>query len=218
MARGITKELDEELEKTRRRGRRSDYSMDESREYALPAQPTPRRSSLKQPQFPVGHNSKSRIYLPDVTGLTSAVASPMKTGLQHHPFNASREARESDGKFQLSFELRFAQLSLARLLSAISAVQSKLRQLEDENGISRRRVRELEHELELCKIEVARERAILVQREEFAAQQQWEREAEETRRRKGKGKAKARDVSVYNEDVSRYQEVVEEKKGKSAIL
>ncbi len=85
--------------------------------------------------------------------------------------------------------------------------------MEAENGISRRRVRELEHELELCKIEVARERSILVQRQEFLAEQQRETELEEARRRKGKGKAKARDASFYQEEVSRYQEIVEEKKG-----
>lgn len=46
----------------------------------------------------VGHISKSKLYLPDVTGLTSAVESPMKGGLQHYPFNVSKEARESNGK------------------------------------------------------------------------------------------------------------------------
>ena len=76
-------------------------------------------------------------------------------------------------------------------MSAISAVQSKLRELEDENGVSRRRVRELEHELELCKIEVTKERSILMQKEEYLAEQQRELELEEARRRKGKGKAKA---------------------------
>ncbi|KAF9049540.1 hypothetical protein BDZ89DRAFT_1242391 [Hymenopellis radicata] len=200
MARGLTKELDEEVERARRH-RKSDQSMDQTREHSRIVQPTPRRSSMRQPA-PVGHVSKSKLYLPDVTGLTSAVESPMKGGLQHYPFNVSKEARESD----------------ARLLSAISAVQSKLRQLEAENGISRRRVRELEHELELCKIEVARERSILVQREEFLAQQQRETELEEARRRKGKGKAKARDASLYQEEVSRYQEIVEEKKALEALV
>ncbi len=126
-------------------------------------------------------------------------------------------------KVMVCFKAVYASLTdffffIARLLSAISAVQSKLRELEDENGVSRRRVRELEHELELCKIEVTKERSILMQREEFLAAQQRELELEEARRRKGKGKAKARDISFSREDTSRYLEVVEEKKGKIRMI
>ena len=43
-------------------------------------------------------------------------------------------------------------------MATLSVVQSKLAYLEVENGISRRRVRELERELEDCKREVAVER------------------------------------------------------------
>jgi hypothetical protein len=53
------------------------------------------------------------------------------------------------------------------LLQTLSAVQSQLRDLEDENSISRRRVRELEMELEECKRHVARERTRLIEREEL---------------------------------------------------
>ncbi|KAG7442993.1 uncharacterized protein BT62DRAFT_904157 [Guyanagaster necrorhizus] len=209
IANGINKELDHEIEKGRRHNQSSaadrtiHYEAGNlTRDQSRCMQPTPRRSSLRQPVQTSAHASKSRLHLPDVTGLTSAVESPIKGTLQHYPYQASKEARESD----------------ARLLSAISAVQSKLRELQDENGISRRRVRELEHELELCKIEVTKEHSMLMQREEFLSQQQHELELEDARRRKGKGKAKARDISFSREDTSRYQEVVEEKKALEALV
>ncbi|PBK97754.1 hypothetical protein ARMGADRAFT_650965 [Armillaria gallica] len=209
MANGITKELDHEIEQGHRHYQSSAADRttphetgNQTRDQSRSMQATPRRSSLRQPVQMLTDASKSRLQLPDVTGLTSAVESPAKGTYQHYAYQASKEARESD----------------ARLLSAISAVQSKLRELEDENGVSRRRVRELEHELELCKIEVTKERSILMQREEFLAAQQRELELEEARRRKGKGKAKARDISFSREDTSRYLEVVEEKKALEALV
>ncbi|KAK0201843.1 hypothetical protein DFS33DRAFT_1386145 [Desarmillaria ectypa] len=209
MANVITKELDHEIEQSRRPNQSSTANRtthheagNQTRDQSRSMQPTQHRSSLMQPVQTLTYASKSKLHLPDLTGLTSAVESPMKGAYQHYPYQASKDARESD----------------ARLLSAISAVQSKLRELEDENGVSRRRVRELEHELELCKIEVTKERSMLVQREEFLSQQQRELELEGARRRKGKGKAKARDISFSREDTSRYQEVVEEKKALEALV
>ncbi|KAK0221898.1 hypothetical protein IW262DRAFT_1296528 [Armillaria fumosa] len=209
MANGITKELDHEIEQGHRHNQSSAADRttlheagNQTRDQSRSMQATPRRSSLRQPVQMSANASKSRLQLPDVTGLTSAVESPVRGTYQHYAYQASKEARESD----------------ARLLSAISAVQSKLRELEDENGVSRRRVRELEHELELCKIEVTKERSILMQKEEFLAEQQRELEMEEARRRKGKGKAKARDISFSREDTSRYLEVVEEKKALEALV
>ena len=101
----------------------------------------------------------------------------------------------------------------------LNTVQSKLQQLEEENGISRRRVRELELELEVCKRDVARERTRVLEREEIIVQQQQQRESR--RYGNGKGKAKARDASIVNVDKERgddlvrerYKEAVEEKKG-----
>ncbi|KAK0187925.1 hypothetical protein F5146DRAFT_934495 [Armillaria mellea] len=209
MAHGITKELDHEIEQGHRHNQSSAADRttlreagNQARDQSRSMQATPRRSSFRQPVQMSANVSKSRLQLPDVTGLTSAVESPVRGAYQYHAYQASKEARESD----------------ARLLSAISAVQSKLRELEDENGVSRRRVRELEHELELCKIEVTKERSILMQKEEYLAEQQRELELEEARRRKGKGKAKARDISFSREDTSRYLEVVEEKKALEALV
>ena len=47
---------------------------------------------------------------------------------------------------------------LARLIKTLNDVHFRLEHLEEENSISRRRVRELEYELEECKREVVRER------------------------------------------------------------
>jgi len=56
----------------------------------------------------------------------------------------------------------------ARLLQTLSAVQSQLSDLEEENGISRRRLHELEMELEEFKRQVARERTRLFGRQEMS--------------------------------------------------
>ncbi|KAJ7707141.1 hypothetical protein B0H16DRAFT_1393382 [Mycena metata] len=150
-------------------------------------------------------SSKSRVYLPDVTGLTSAVESPAKAGGGYNAYVADDRPRDSE----------------ARLLSTLSVVQTKLYQLEDENGISRRRVRELELELEVCKREVARERTRVLERSEASAIQ---REAADHRAAKGKAKARGGLSGVHEqeeegEDVGeRYREVVEEKKALESLI
>jgi hypothetical protein len=92
-------------------------------------------------------------------------------------------------------------------------VQGQLHDLEEENGISRRRVHELEMELEECKRQVARERTRLFDREEISIR-------DTSYHTKGRGKAKARDTTAgIREGIDdvrlheRYKEVVEEKKG-----
>jgi hypothetical protein len=99
----------------------------------------------------------------------------------------------------------------------MNTIQDKLSHLEDENSISRRRVRELEHELEMCKKDVARERTRVLQKEG-----ELERAVADARRSvrdvKGKGKARARDTSMSMQEADasvRYKEAVEEKKGMS---
>ncbi|KAJ7644256.1 hypothetical protein FB45DRAFT_1053047 [Roridomyces roridus] len=138
-----------------------------------------------------GHPSKSRMYLPDVTGLTSAVESPAKAGGAYGAY-APHDDRPRDSE--------------ARLLSVLSVVQTKLHQLEDENSISRRRVRELELELEACKREVVKERTRILEMEE-----------EVSVRGKGKGKGKAPDPS-FEDMEERYREVVEEKKALESLI
>ena len=46
----------------------------------------------------------SKVHLPDVTGLTSAVASPAKNGLDYYGYEGGEEPREAEGAF-LSFVL-----------------------------------------------------------------------------------------------------------------
>ncbi|KAJ7459702.1 hypothetical protein FB451DRAFT_1271215 [Mycena latifolia] len=143
-------------------------------------------------------SNKSRVYLPDVTGLTSAVQSPAKVGGVYNAYAPDDRPRDSE----------------ARLLSTLSVVQAKLHQLEDENSISRRRVRELELELEVCKREVAKERTRILERDEV--QQQEPANA----RVKGKGKAREADqeASIAGEMEKRYREVVEEKKALESLI
>lgn len=101
----------------------------------------------------------------------------------------------------------------AHLIATLSAVQAKLAHLESENSISRRRVRELELELEECKKEVMRERTKILEQSSFHPV----KERQQTPG-KGLGRAKTnlRGVSFDPEvetTQKRYQEVVEEKKG-----
>ncbi|KAL0066156.1 hypothetical protein AAF712_006781 [Marasmius tenuissimus] len=149
--------------------------------------------------------SKSKIHLPDVTGLTNAVESPAKAMVHHYPYQPGDEPRESE----------------ARLITVLNTIQGKLTHLEDENSISRRRVRELEYELEVCKREVAKERTRVLEKESAILQNQRELErALSDAKRTIKGKAKARDVSI-NQDADasvRYKEAVEEKKALEALI
>jgi chromosome segregation ATPase len=105
---------------------------------------------------------------------------------------------------------------IARFLSVLASVQSKLAHLESENAISRRRVRELERELDACKVEVARERTRVMERESVIVQQREDvqRQTQRTETQgKGKGKAKTTRFEDDGELEERYREVVEEKKG-----
>lgn len=118
-----------------------------------------------------------------------------------------------------------------RLLNVINTIQARLRGLEDENSISRRRVRELEHELDMCKQDVARERTRVLEREndivQIHADQQRRDYANNSRRGPGKGKERARDLSNASFSIhssprkgdatARYKAAVEEKKGKFSL-
>ncbi|KAJ7855882.1 hypothetical protein B0H14DRAFT_3448705 [Mycena olivaceomarginata] len=149
-------------------------------------------------------HSKSHVYLPDVTGLTSAVESPAKPG----------------GTTGTPSTTVHGTVRVSRLLSTLSVVQTQLHQLEEENSISRRRVRELEYELEVCKREVVRERTRILERDEVSVRQQQQDNA----RAKGKGKARAAadhgaSIDEQQQDIGeRYREVVEEKKALESLI
>ncbi|KAJ6620797.1 hypothetical protein B0H10DRAFT_2020648 [Mycena sp. CBHHK59/15] len=168
---------------------------------------------------------KSRVHLPDVTGLTSAVASPAKPGMGYSAYPPDERPRDSEGACICSMLSTFplTTIRIARLLSTLSVVQAKLHQLEDENSISRRRVRELELELEVCKREVARERTRILERADVSSLPQRERDMADTTARSGKGKGKARAVDNgasfdAGELGERYRGAVEEKKALESLI
>jgi hypothetical protein len=39
------------------------------------------------------------VHLPDVTGLTSAIASPAKNGMDYYEYEADEEPKETEGMF-----------------------------------------------------------------------------------------------------------------------
>ncbi|CCM06128.1 uncharacterized protein FIBRA_08377 [Fibroporia radiculosa] len=155
---------------------------------------------------------KSRIHLPDVTGLTSAVDSPARIGFEYRRFHSKGDSDHE-----------------ARLYATLNAVQSKLAFLESENSVSRRRVHELELELEACKQEVVRERTKILEREELVAQraanllsQERERLVDMDRSTRGYSRNRKMDGSMNAQEAlrndSRYKEAVEEKKALEALI
>ncbi|TRM61107.1 hypothetical protein BD626DRAFT_502750 [Schizophyllum amplum] len=166
----------------------------------------PASAPAEAPQMSRRHATplKGRIYLPDVTGLTSAVESPGKGLLSHLEYFDDMRPREVE----------------VRLLNTITTVQSKLQHLEEENMVSRRRVRELELELEECKREVRKERTRMLEweskMERDRLQQREEMlQREEDWRRRQKGKQREMDDE---ETSQRYKEVVEEKKALESLI
>lgn len=159
----------------------------------------------------------NKVYLPDVTGLTNAVDSPAKPGAKYYSYRTDNRPRDSEGKdveLYLFSRRRLIDIFAARLLQTLSAVQSQLRDLEDENSISRRRVRELELELEECKRHVVRERTRLIEREELN-----DFGYGKTTQNKGKERAVEPFVHIDDERLhERYKEAVDEKKGLALVI
>ncbi|KAF8630896.1 hypothetical protein AX17_005254 [Amanita inopinata Kibby_2008] len=181
-------------------------------------QATPlRKSSLKMPS---GTPRFGKVHLPDVTGLTSAVESPAKMA-------------HGDSGYMSMAALRADETAVkeveARLIRTLNTVQSRLEHLEEENGISRRRVRELEYELEECKREVVRERTRLLEETaelsgviQAANLSRYAQGTSGKKTAKGKGKAKDSVATIAAANLSaaeeRYREAVEEKKALEALI
>ena len=53
--------------------------------------PTPRKSSMRD-------TSRGKVYLPDVTGLTNAVGSPAKPGVEYYSYRTDNRPRDAEGK------------------------------------------------------------------------------------------------------------------------
>lgn len=135
---------------------------------------------------------RSRVQLPDVTGITTAVESPMRGANSYYDPNASAldELAAPDAQ---------------AVSNAIEDLAARLAELEQENGVARRRARELEMELDQCRADVARERTRVLDAE---ARERKERE-------KGKARASAAVAERATVDETRYKEVVDEKKSTS---
>ena len=101
---------------------------------------------------------------------------------------------------------------LARLVASLNSLHARLTHLENENSIARRRVRELEYELEQCKQDVVRERSRMMESQD-AIDANARLPGPSTLRAKGK-EERTREV---DQSMSKYLEIVEEKKG-SVIL
>ncbi|KAI6042627.1 hypothetical protein EDC04DRAFT_2563903 [Pisolithus marmoratus] len=140
--------------------------------------------------------TRGRVHLPDVTGLTNAVASPARIVMD-------RYAVRGLGSRELE----------ARLVASLNALQVRLSHLENENSIARRRVRELEYELEQCKREVVRERTRILESQD-AIDVNSRLPGPSTSRAKGKEKK----TKEADQSASKYFEVVEEKKALESLI
>ncbi|KAI0086584.1 hypothetical protein BDY19DRAFT_960654 [Irpex rosettiformis] len=207
MARGLAKEIQLERNRLPAEEERPPFAQSTLREKKNHARTDsnkiPLRSVLAELQDPpaqarmvpskVRTPMKTKVYLPDITGLTNVVASPAKFDQDY-----------------LGYDLKDDELDV-RLATALNVIQSKLAYLESEHSVSRRRVRELELELEECKHQVTKERTRVLEKERTAEQQHVGLNAQ---KRKSASQNKHARVVEEDEDgeISRYKEVVEEKK------
>ncbi|KAL1950096.1 hypothetical protein VTO73DRAFT_5218 [Trametes versicolor] len=211
LARGLAREIEEEAdavlrgspqhEATPRAYHHSTYASRPKRQARSPfqekASERPERSGHFATPF------KQRVHLPDVTGLTSAIASPSKIDVEFYGYDP-KETTEHE----------------ARLIATLSVVQNKLSHLEAENSVSRRRVRELEHELEACKKEVARERTRILEHEQSVLHA--EAPAAGSRQSRAQQQQQQRQAQEDEADLAgaeaRYKSAVEEKKALEALI
>ncbi|KAG9315545.1 hypothetical protein JVU11DRAFT_3166 [Chiua virens] len=138
-----------------------------------------------------------RLHLPDVTGLTNAIVSPAKPNLERYSVR-SPSSKEVEG----------------RLIASLNALHTRLNHLETENSIARRRVRELEYELEECKRDVVRERTRIIESQDAIDTSAARIPMPSTSRAKGKER-RHKDTDMH---ASKYLEVVQEKKALEALV
>ncbi|KAF9235173.1 hypothetical protein BU15DRAFT_65077 [Melanogaster broomeanus] len=141
--------------------------------------------------------SRGRVHLPDVTGLTNAVVSPAKGNLE-------RFGVRGGGSNEVE----------PRFVTSLNALQARLTHLENENCVARRRVRELEYELEQCKRDVIRERTRIMESQDAIDTSAARIAGPATSRAKGKEKRN----KEADQQASKYFEIVEEKKALEALI
>ncbi|EUC54031.1 Cep57 Cep57-MT-bd: centrosome microtubule-binding domain protein [Rhizoctonia solani AG-3 Rhs1AP] len=189
---------------TRRVGRQNSF---EKRHEVAPVQVRTQssafpRASAAEPKSRNVFGPGLSIHLPDITGLTMAVASPVKASLQY------RDAQVGSPKTGFDADRSAADAQLEQLSDV-------LRELEHENSTARRRVRELEIELEHCKREVEIERTRV-------SVQEAERTRENERRAVTERAERERQIRETEETAksweSRYHDVVEEKQALEALV
>ncbi|KAI0004640.1 hypothetical protein BJV74DRAFT_389821 [Russula compacta] len=141
---------------------------------------------------------RKQVQLPDVTGLTAAVESPAKGQLYQPYGDTAKECRDDEGH--------------ARLQLAMKLLQKKIAHLDAENHTSRRCMKELEHELDVCRQDVEKQRELVMRREELLVKQQ----RAEAATAKLKGKVRA--VEETKEEQKRYKQAVEEKRALESLI
>jgi hypothetical protein len=94
----------------------------------------------------------------------------------------------------------------------MNLLQNKISHLDVENHTSRRRMKELERELDVCRQDVETQRRLVMLREELLVNQH------RTGAATSNSKGKARSVEDTKEEQKRYKQAVEEKKGLHILL
>ena len=157
---------------------------------------------------PSSNVKNKQVQLPDVTGLTVAIESPAK-GQSHQPYEdtAKYGDEEGHGLFSFQFLCPPTQNISACLQLVMILLQKRIAHLDTENHMSRKRMKELERELDVCRQDVERQRELVMHREEILVKQ---RRAEPA---PSNSKGKARSVDDTKEEQKRYKQAVEEKKG-----
>ncbi|KAG8816364.1 hypothetical protein FRC19_000427 [Serendipita sp. 401] len=162
-ANGLGKQIDRE--KTRRPAKHEDHDPEPALTQGLPPARAPKYNTVPHERDPFTRPSVfpafSRVQLPDVTGITSAVATPLKGDASFKKIPRSGQ-KHSSVKFRLPPAMLSAeQAGEGTNAGALDVLTQRLRDIETENATSRRRVTELELELEACKDEVAQEKTRL---------------------------------------------------------
>lgn len=166
---------------------------------SVPTQSALRAKGIPTNTFVASSNARKKlVQLPDITGLTVAVESPAK-GQSHQSYaDIGKESEDKEGH--------------ARLQLAMNVLQKKIVHLDAENHTSRKRMKELEHELDVCRQDVERQRKSVVQREDILVRQQ----RMDVAGSRTKGKARAMEDSRVEQ--KRYKQSVEEKKALESLI
>ncbi|PVF98469.1 hypothetical protein CPB86DRAFT_758402 [Serendipita vermifera] len=135
----------------------------------------------------------SRVHLPDVTGITTAVATPLKGDVSLKRLPTKRVS------------LNQPNVNTA----ALDGLTKRLKDIEKENATSRRRVTELEMELETCRREVVHEKTRL---QDISRSFGHQKSAGQGSKMQTNGTGITHANTSYRDTEKRYKQVVEEKK------